>query len=194
MAVGDQKDMVARLVDNLVPWFGPISSTTTPVVNALLNGIGATENYIYQLITDTTTQSRIKTCDGYMLDYAARDFFGNKLTRRPGELDPSFRKRILANLLQVRATRSGMINIVRLLTDNPPTIIEGFNSAGDVPAFDENLFFDTNFYGGMGWSAPYTAIIYVYNADPFVTDGDILSTIDNTKVYGTKMYVTIFNV
>jgi hypothetical protein len=193
MAVGDQADMVLRLKANLVTWFGTINEVNTPNLNALLNGIGETESYIYELITDTNTQSRIKTCDGYMLDYAARDFFGDQLVRRPGELNPSFRKRILANLLQIKATRQGMINVLTILTENTPVIIEGFNGAGDVPAFDQNLFYDCSFYGGVGWSAPYTAIIYVYNSDPNVTNDDINNTIQNTKVFGTKIYVTIFN-
>jgi hypothetical protein len=221
MATGDQTDIFNRLKANLVPWFG----NDTPNLDALLQGAAKTDSTIYSLIADTSLQARIKTATGESLDLISLDFFGGKLPRHPNENDASFRSRILANIVQERATRTAMIRVLTNLTGRAPTVIEGWN-AFDGAYYDQALFYDIN--GGMGFLQPYTAIIYAYRPQPeglvsiggfdqtsyggfgydfyfnnayidltqeiiFVTDQDILDAINDTKVFGTYIYVSIFD-
>lgn len=227
MTTGSQNDIFERLKDNLVPWFG----TDTPNLDGLLKGAAYTDSKIYELIQYIDKQTRIKTATGDNLDLISLDYFGNNLPRHFEETDTSFRNRILTNLLAERATRRGMITILKNLTGRDPTVIEGFTSwtAGFL---DQNCFYDVPYYPGMGWLKPYTAIIYAYrplregfttiggfdgNAqvvpyggfgfdmyfnnsyialsqeNVFVTDQDIINTIEQTKQFGTYMYVSIFD-
>lgn len=218
MATGDQNDIFNRLKANLVPWFGQES----PDADALLQGIAKTDSTIYSLIADTNQQARIKTATGDALDLISLDFFGGKLPRHPNENDVSFRNRILANLVQERATRKGMITVLTNLTGRVPLVIEGFNPYG-VAAYDQTFYYDVGY--GYGWLQPYTAIIYAYRPQPegfvgvgaydvsgfgydfyfnnayvsiaeeivFVSDQDIIDAIEQTKPYGTYMYVSIFD-
>jgi hypothetical protein len=219
MATGDQNDIFNRLKGNLVPWFG----NDSPNVDALLQGTAQTDSTIYSLIADASLQCRIKTATGDALDLISLDFFGGKLPRHPQENDASFRNRILANLVQERATRKGMITVLTNLTGRAPLVVEGFGAYG-IGAYDQTLFYDVG-YGGAGWLQPYTAIIYAYRPQPegfmgigaydnhgfgydfyfnnayvsiaeeivFVTDQDIIDAIEATKPYGTYMYVSIFD-
>lgn len=219
MATGDQNDIFKRLKANLVPWFGQ----DTPNTDALLQGIAKTDSTIYSLIADSSLQCRIKTATGDALDLISLDYFAGNLPRHPQENDASFRNRILANLVQERATRKGMITVLTNLTGRTPLVIEGFNGYG-IGAYDQTLYYDVG-YGSGGWLEPYTAIIYAYRPQPkgfetigaydvsgfgydfyfnnayvslsdeivFVSDQDIINAIEATKPYGTYMYVTIFD-
>lgn len=218
MATGDQNDIFNRLKANLVPWFG----NDSPNVDALLQGGAKTDSTIYDLIADANSQCRIKTATGDALDLISLDYFAGNLPRRPEENDTSFRNRILANLIQERATRKGMITVLTNLTGRAPVVIEGFSPYG-IGAYDQTLFYDVGY--GMGWLQPYTAIIYAYRPQRegfngvgaydisgfgydfyfnnayislldeivFVSDQDIIDAIEATKPYGTYMYVSIFD-
>lgn len=230
--IGSQQDMFNRLKANLVNWFG----SDTPVLDALLMGCAETDAYIYSLIVDSNLQTRVHTATGIYLDYISQDFFGDNLPRHPGETDDSFRNRILANLVQERATRAAMIQVLQNLTWFAPGVIEGFNTF-DAGAYDTldpggGLYYDN--WKGYGWLEPYTAIIIVHipepsapffsvggydqpdnpspghyggfgydfnfnNAyvsltqiNPVVSVQDVLQVIQATKVFGTKMYVYIY--
>lgn len=159
MSIGDQNDIFNRLNRNLIPLFGQ----TAPVKDALLKGTAKTDNTIYQLIADTNADARILTAFGDALDYISLDYFGDSLPRHNNENDASFRNRILASLFQERATRRGMITVLTKLTGITPGVIEGGNTQ-DVGAYDQSLFYDQ--YGGLGWSQPYTAIIYAFTPQP----------------------------
>lgn len=218
MATGDQNDIFKRLKSNLVPWFGESS----PNVDALLQGTAKTDSTIYSLIADTSKQARIKTATGDALDLISLDYFGGALPRHPTENDSSFRSRILANLVQEKATRKGMITVLTNLTGRTPVVVEGWGTYA-VGAYDQTLFYDTGF--GIGWLQPYTAIIYAYRPIVqefagvgaydvsgfgydfyfnnayislsqeivFVSDQDIIAAIEATKPFGTYMYVSIFD-
>lgn len=218
MATGDQNDIFNRLKDNLVPWFGQ----DTPNLDALLQGTAKTDSTIYSLIDYANQQTRIKTATGDALDFISLDYFNGSLPRHPGENDASFRNRILASLVQERATRKGMITVLTNLTGRTPIVIEGFYSYG-IGAYDQSLFYDVGY--GYGWLQPYTAIIYAFRPQPqgfmgvgaydisgfgydfyfnnsyvsindeiiFVTDQDIINAIEATKCFGTYMYVSIFD-
>jgi hypothetical protein len=216
MATGDQNDIFNRLKDNLVPWFG----NDTPNLDALLQGAAKTDNTIYNLITNANLQTRIRTATGDALDLISLDFFGGKLPRKPGENDVSFRTRILANLVQERATRRGMITVLTNLTGLEPAVVEGFSPFG-IGAYDQTFYYDNGY--GYGWLEPYTAIIYAKKPQPtgflgvgaydvsgfgydfyfnnayidlsqeivFVSDQDIIDAIQATKPFGTYMYIYI---
>lgn len=219
MAIGDQSDIFNRLNRNLIPLFGQ----DAPAKDALLQGIAKTDSTIYQLIENTNADARILTATGDALDLIALDYFGDLLTRNINENDTSFRNRILASLFQERATRKGMITVLTKLTGITPGVIEGANTQ-DIGAYDQSFFYDE--YGGLGWSQPYTAIIYAFTPKPqgllyrggydqasfggfgfdfqfnnsyvdlseeilFVTAQDIINAIQQTKPYGTYMYIYI---
>jgi hypothetical protein len=216
MSTGDQNDIFNRLKANLVPWFG----NDSPSLDALLQGTAKTDSTVYSLIADASLQCRIKTATGDALDLISLDFFGGKMPRHPNENDASFRNRILANIVQERATRKGMITVLINLTGRTPIIVEGFHTFG-IGAYDQTLYYDTGY--GFGWLQPYTAIIYAYRPQPegfvgigaydagsfgydfhfnnayvsindeiiFVTDQDIIDAIEATKPFGTFMYVSI---
>lgn len=124
-AVGSVQDIFNRLVKNLVNWFG----TDTPVLDALLIGLATTESFIYNLIGEANNQTRIKTATGENLDLISNDFFGNTLPRHDGENDSSFRNRILANLIQLKATRPAMQSALLALTGNEPILFEPWRPA-----------------------------------------------------------------
>ncbi len=162
MAIGDQNDIFQRLKSVLVPWFGD----TTPILDAFLKGgFGTTGSFIYSLYLFLKAQTRIKTATGDFLDLIAKDFFGNTLVRYTGELDSSFRTRILSSLLQEKATRKGMIDVLTKLTGRSPAVLEGFYPT-DTLYYDNNFFYDVTFNGGYGFSQAYTAIIYAYRPKP----------------------------
>jgi len=174
MAIGDPQDMFSRFKRDLVPWFGqtptyqvPAKESQTPILDALVVGVAATDSYIYELIQDSDLQTRIKTATGFYLDLISQDYFGNTLPRRLGESDFSFRHRILVNLFPVRCTRYGLQNIITNLTGFVPTMIEG-SSTINAGCYDVTFFYDKGFgYGDFVTSdIAYTGTIYATLPQP----------------------------
>lgn len=220
MAVGDQNDMFLRLKDNLVNWFG--LPNQTPVLDSILQGIAITDSTVYGYLTYVDLQNRLQTATDINLDLIAQDYFGTALSRHAGENDASYRARISANLLQERATKHGMIDVLTKLTGRVPIVIEPFDGAYGG-AYDSTLYYDKT--GGFAWLEPYTAIIYAFRVQPIgfinyagydlsgfgydfqannayvdisqeiiiVSDDDILNAIENTKCFGTYMIVYILD-
>ncbi len=120
MATGDQNDMAARMQAVLPPWFGAPS----PILTALLTGIGAIWAFVYSLLTYVTLQTRIATATNIFLDMISLDFFGDNLPRNPGESDTAFRARIDQNILRPQATRAALSQTLIDLTGRPPIIFE----------------------------------------------------------------------
>jgi hypothetical protein len=121
MAIGDQADMKAR-IRALLPygWF----SDSTPILDAVLNGIGWALASVYGLITYAALQTRISTATDGFLDLISFDFFGNGLPRKTDETDSAFRARIRSELLLQRATRAGVAEALFILTGREPIIFE----------------------------------------------------------------------
>lgn len=121
MAVGDQSDMLAR-IKAVLPrtWF----PDTTPVLDALLSGLGATWSWLYGFLQYVSAQTRIKTASDVFLDIIGKDFFGNALQRKQGEPDSAYRARIFRNLLSPKATRAALANILTEMTGREPIIFE----------------------------------------------------------------------
>jgi|BEDMetMinimDraft_2_1075160.scaffolds.fasta_scaffold00285_11 hypothetical protein len=149
MATGDPQDMAARLKAVLPPWFGP----ATPVLDAVLTGMGAVFSAIYALIGFVKAQTRIATASGLFLDLAAADFFGPALARAPGESDAAFRAAIEASLLAPKATRGALTAALTRLGAPPPALFEPMRPA------------DTGAYGlalGYGVAGGYGSLALPY--------------------------------
>ncbi len=123
--IGDQVDIAGRLRSVLPSrWFGD----TTPVLDTLLNAIAAGWAYSYQFLQYTRTQARLGTASGVWLDLIARDFFGNVLSRAPGETDDVFRLVVRRDILRPLGTRAALTAAVADLTGRPPIIFEPRNT------------------------------------------------------------------
>ena len=159
MAIGDQSDALSRLNAVLPPWFG---NDETPILTGLLNAYAYAGSALYAENAYVQLQMRITTATDTNLDLIAVDFFGiNGLPRSPGEGDTSYRNRILATILEERATRRGMVNVLTNITGNAPLIFEpmrpadggGYSVAG------------CGYSVAGGWSnpgVPYQCFITVY--------------------------------
>lgn len=120
MATGDQSDILQRLKASLPRWFGD----STPILDALLQGLAWAGSFVYSLISYARLQTRIKTATDGWLDMIAADFFGSFLSRAANQSDASFRARIIINLFRERATRGGVIKVLQDLTGRTPLIFE----------------------------------------------------------------------
>jgi hypothetical protein len=137
---GDKADMASRLWRVLpTNWF----SFTSPLLNAVLLGLGTAWAAIYALIQAVRSQARIATATGPFLDLAAADFFGAGLARWPNEGDNAYLVRIQQEMLRPRGTRAALALALTELTGVAPLIFE--------PA----LTTDTGGYaiGGVGYGA-----------------------------------------
>lgn len=157
MATGDTQDIYRRLRGYLPPWFG--DEADTPIINGILNGLAYGGSYVYSLISYTRLQTRIKTATDGWLDMIAADFFGDTLLRAANQSDESFRARILINILRERATRAGLIKILKDLTGRTPIVVEPTRPM------------DTGSYGGpligYGVAGAYGSLLLPFQA--FVT-------------------------
>lgn len=120
MATGDQNDILQRLKGTLPRWFGD----STPILDALLQGLASAGAFVYSLWAYAKLQTRIKTATDGWLDMIAADFFGSSLLRAANQSDASFRARIIINLIRERATRAGLVKVLQDLTGRTPIIFE----------------------------------------------------------------------
>jgi hypothetical protein len=119
--LGDYIDMARRMRATLpVAWCGD----ETPILQAVLEGIGSARAACFTLLQACIQQSRISTATGSFLDLITTDFFDQALIRRPGESDNLFRGRILHELLRPRGTRAAVVTGLQQLTGNTPYIFE----------------------------------------------------------------------
>lgn len=154
---GDAQDIVGRL-KLVLPgrWF----ADTTPILDALLTGLGSAWSGIFALLSFVQSQTRIATASGVLLDIAAQDYLGGALPRRSGEADAAYSARIKANLLSPRATRAGLIAALTSLTGRAPVVFEPLN-ATDTGGYNLNLGY--NLVGGYGSrQLPYQFFLTVY--------------------------------
>ena len=139
MATGDQTDFANRLRAVLpLGWFpappAAGGTTQTPVLDALLLGLGNAWAYLYSLLAYTRTQTRLATMSGAFVDMFSADMFGGSLPRNSGETDAAFKVRILANFTAPKNTRAAISAAIVSATGNTPNIIEPLN-ASDTKAY-----------------------------------------------------------
>ena len=125
MSKGDTADFAHRL-RVVMPdrWFeGP-----THVLDATLQGMGATWAAVFDLIAAVARQTRLLTVEGAFLDLAAGDFRPATFVRRPGETDDHFRARLLP-ILREKVTRAALIVRLQRLTGHTPWVFEAARPA-----------------------------------------------------------------
>jgi hypothetical protein len=125
MAVGSSLDIYNRFIQNLPSgWFGEDHPNLDSLLLAFITTYYYQYNnqYLYSIL-----QQRIQTATGYNLDLISMDYEGDNLPRLPNENDDTYRQRILATVVQIKATRQAMYNALLTLTGYPPLIFEGWN-------------------------------------------------------------------
>ena len=158
MATGDQNDLVAR-IKAILPggWF----RDSTPVLDAVLAGVGWALAMVYGLTSYAKLQTRIATATDGFLDLISFDFFGTGLPRKPQEGDTAFRTRIQAEMFLERATRHGLIRTLQLLTGRTPWVFEPARPA-DTGAYCTNTM-GYGVAGGYGsLRVPFQAFVIAY--------------------------------
>lgn len=210
-------EILDNIYDSLAPWFGNLAET--PNINAFIQGYAESAKYCNALKDFVKQQTRIRTSTGGFLDLAAQDYFGNKLRRRTGENDLSYRRRILSNLLAERVTRTGLYKALLNLTGRPPVMFEPWNG-GDTCWLNGGWALNYNCLGGNFQQWAYQGFIIVYrpitngnfkNAlnnptyslndgfilqpkeQPYITDDDILDLIARFKAEGVKIWTYILD-
>lgn len=166
MAVGDDQDIYNRLITQLPPWFG----SSHPVLDVILSAYVDTTSFAYNSqLQYVSPQMRIQTAYSDNLDLISQDYFGGALPRRQDENDDSFRQRILATLLQEKATRHGMDNALFILTGFHPILFEPWyppdNGGYNVPsslAYADSDVPGTGFGSYGSGSYPYQAFVDVF--------------------------------
>jgi len=124
--IGDRRDIASRLRAVLpTKWFGD----ATPILDTILNGLGAGWEYVYQLQLYAKQQTRLNTASDLWLDLFAGDFFGSRVQRAAGQSDNAFRVVIQRMLLREHATRPAMTSALLNLTGRMPRIFEPANTA-----------------------------------------------------------------
>lgn len=159
---GDIQDIVARLKATLPAGWFPDS---TPVLDAILSGLGSAWSWIYGFLCYVTAQTRLATATDIWLDIAAQDFFGSRITRS-GRVDADFRTRIQQEIMRERGTRAAIASVLEDLTGREPVIFEPANTSdtggwGSVAALDTGLSFGAA--GGWGsLSLPFQCFVTAY--------------------------------
>src|SRR5665213_584288 len=119
-----RQDIFRRIKATLpVRWFGE----NTPVLDLILNTLSAGWVGVFVLLDYVGIQTRAATAVDQWLDLVARDFFDQRLLRRSQETDGPFRRRILAELIRDRCTRSAIYDLLLDVTGKPPVIFEPTN-------------------------------------------------------------------
>lgn len=178
-------DFAQRLL-RLFPrgWLGDSAQAPGGVAYGTFLGIGTALSYLLSQLQFIAAGTRIKMAYGTALDTISVDYFGsNGLPRNPGELDASFRTRILQMLLIPRVTRAAIANIIEITTGVAPRVAEPWTAGGDCAALDLNSYLgvdgDENVAPGrIGDGLTYTGFVEVATPVSSVTGGYPLYAID----------------
>jgi hypothetical protein len=147
MAVGDQTDIASRLFRWLPARWFPTDRGT--LVQAVVTGLAAGLASIYSMVAYAALQVRIATATDGWLDLIAGDFFGAKLPRKAGELDPLYSARIRREIMRERVTREAIDRVVYDTTGNHPIIIEP-NRVSDIGGWRQGFAWGAGCYGSKG--------------------------------------------
>lgn len=134
---GSKDDFVERLRTLLPPSWFPHDSEQRTVIDALLEVYATQYSYVYDLLQEVITQSRVLTATDGTLDLISYDFFGDQLPRR-GRTDVSFRRAIDNELLASRNTVSAIRTAVQKQAGIVPWVLEPTNHA-DCGAYASSL-------------------------------------------------------
>lgn len=164
---GSVADMVSRIRAVLPPSWFPVTppgtmTSVSPVLDALLAGIGQGWSYCYALTQFVISQARAATATGGFLDMLCADFFGSTVVRQAGETDDLLRSRIRASLLPLRATRMAVSSTIETLVGLSPIVLEPWRAA-DTGGYAGST--NTMAGGGGGYGSP--GLVYGSAAMPF---------------------------
>lgn len=164
MATGDQGDITSRLFRWLPSKWLPTDAGT--LVQGIVNGVAAGLASIYSMIAYAALQVRIATATDGFLDMIAGDFFGDRLPRKPAELDPLYSARIRREIMRERVTREAIDRVVYDTTGNHPTIIE-LDRVSDIGGYRQGFAYGAGCYGSKG--APFQVFVTTprQNPNPF---------------------------
>lgn len=163
--IGDADDFLVRIAEALPPWFGE----SNPARDGALVGPAQSGAINFSQRLFAAKQMRVSTASAGYLDLIAEDFFGRRLTRKPGQTDGSFRAQIISRLFRQGVTRAGMAKMLRDLTGREPIIFEPANIV-DAGAYG----FCYGYGVGGGWgslSMPMTAFVTVFRPASNVAAG-----------------------
>jgi hypothetical protein len=215
--IGDASDFASRLRAMLPDrWFADAS----PILDALLKGLGTTWASSYAQLQGVSQQSRIATVSGSFLDMAALDYCGALFLRHKNENDDAFRHRIQSFIFRRKVTREALIAAVGDLTGHFPVVFE-FTQPSDTGGYGAGCGY--GLAGGYGSLVlPYQCLVVAkrpsgagipkvagYNAPaggyglglieygtladelPHVTDQEIYNLISETIPAGTAAWVRL---
>lgn len=214
MAVGDQADVLNRLVSLLPPsWFRNASAE----VRAALACAAESHSFVYQLNQYARAQGRLYSSTDGFVEISSLDFFGVRFPRRASESDQSYASRVRAEIFRPRVTRAAVSQALSDLTGYAPVIQEPANPQDtwgwDASYWDlgqwgstnnNNQFFVTAYRpagGGIknipGWEGGYWDQTLVWVDQTLVTapvtDAQIYQVVAQTVAAGETAWVQILN-
>lgn len=144
-------DQWATRILRLFPrkWSSKAARKTGGVLWAVFKSLGLQMEITNQNLVYVFFATRILTATGEALDRVAADFFKavygypQFVERAAGESDPSFRARIVQNLLMPGATRAAIIQMVTYFSGAAPRVIEPWR-VQDTGAWDANSYWDVD--------------------------------------------------
>ena len=163
MATGDQADISRRIFRWLPARWFPTDQGT--LVQAVVNGLATGLASIYAMIAYAALQVRIATATDGFLDLIAGDFFGDRLPRTNGELDPLYSARIRREIVRERVTREAIDRVIYDTTGNHPVIME-LDRVSDIGAWRQGFAWGVGSYGSKG--APFQVFVTTPRQNPNV--------------------------
>lgn len=135
-----KQELSDRLIDNLPKnWFNADAravkdptdtESKTGFTRSVVSGLAELDTIVYEQNDTVWNQIGLLTAVGTQVDAIARDYFGTKLPRYPGEQDLAYKARIRSRLLSPGGTRAGMIASLELALGTSPVVVEEFTEAG----------------------------------------------------------------
>ncbi len=130
MSIGDQDDIVARIVgeppyEGVLPrdWF-----KASAVFDGAIAGFASIGSWAYGLLAYARLQMRIQTSTDGWLDMASSDYLGDGvLPRLGGEPDDIYAQRILDNILPQADTRAAISRAIEVASGEVPRLVEPWN-------------------------------------------------------------------
>ncbi len=198
-----EAELLERAVEALpTNWFSPDETAPGGSLYPLMVGLNKGDASNMERLLILQTQLYIGTAYGVGLDNVARDFFGDRITRKPNETDAAFRTRILSALFLPAATRAGLISAVQRGLNRTPTVVE----PADIDAtggWSDGVHAYGPFRwggGGMYLTPPvlaYQAFVTVQRqpvGDPYyLSDSDIYKLIDSVRPTSATFWVRIID-
>lgn len=180
-------DTIAKRLRAVLPgrWF----PDETPVLGAVLAGLGAGTAAVQAQIAYAGTQTRLATVNGPWLDLASLDYKGARVPRRFLELDATYRARLLP-ILPDKATRPDLEARLLAFTGQAPDVFEAMRPT-DTGGY--GIARGYNVAGRNGsLSLPFQAFVHTGRpADTGLRDSDLLGVIRDVLPVAVTAWVRL---